>query len=54
MASKINDSSRPLTSVSRLSSQDARTTETKSRNRPLAFKDGFESSSSTRPAPGQL
>ncbi|RKG65762.1 M28 family peptidase [Corallococcus sp. CA054B] len=54
MASKINDSSRPLTSVSRLSSQDARTTEAKARNRPLAFKDGFESSSSTRPAPGQL
>ncbi|MBN8228155.1 M28 family peptidase [Corallococcus macrosporus] len=44
MASKINDSSRPLTSVSRLSSQDARSAEAKPRNRPLAFKDGFESS----------
>ncbi|MFB1482143.1 M28 family metallopeptidase [Corallococcus sp. RDP092CA] len=53
MASKINDSTRPLTSLSRLSSQDARTSEAKPRNRPLAFKDGFESSSA-RPAPGQL
>ncbi|WP_223633316.1 M28 family metallopeptidase [Corallococcus sp. EGB] len=53
MASKINDSTRPLTSLSRLSSQDARAPEAKTRNRPLAFKDGFESSS-TRPAPGQL
>ncbi|NOK10360.1 M28 family metallopeptidase [Corallococcus exercitus] len=44
MASKINDSSRPLTSVSRLSSQDARTAEAKTRNRPIAWKDGFESS----------
>ncbi|RKI67785.1 M28 family peptidase [Corallococcus sp. AB049A] len=52
MASKINDSSRPLTSVSRLSSQDARPADAKSRNRPLAFKDGFESSGS-RPAPGK-
>ncbi|NOK17080.1 M28 family metallopeptidase [Corallococcus carmarthensis] len=53
MASKINDSSRPLTSVSRLSSQDARTAEAKTRNRPIAWKDGFESSG-TRPAPGKL
>ncbi|GMU10388.1 M28 family metallopeptidase [Corallococcus caeni] len=44
MASKINDSSRPLTSVSRLSSQDARSAEAKTRNRPIAWKDGFESS----------
>ncbi|RKG77146.1 M28 family peptidase [Corallococcus exercitus] len=49
MASKINDSSRPLTSVSRLSSQDARSAEAKTRNRPIAWKDGFESSGA-RPA----
>ncbi|NBD09406.1 MULTISPECIES: M28 family metallopeptidase [Corallococcus] len=49
MATKINDSSRPLTSVSRLNSQDARSTDAKSKNRPLAFKDGFESSG-TRPS----
>ncbi|RKH68200.1 M28 family metallopeptidase [Corallococcus llansteffanensis] len=51
MASKINDSSRPLTSVSRTSAQDARAPEAKSRNRPLAWKDGFESSGARPPLP---
>ncbi|RKH36952.1 peptidase M28, partial [Corallococcus sicarius] len=51
MASKINDSSRPLTSVSRTSAQDARAPEAKSRNRPIAWKDGFESSGARPPLP---
>ncbi|MBE4751557.1 M28 family peptidase [Corallococcus sp. ZKHCc1 1396] len=54
MATKIPDSPRPLASVSRLSSQDVRGPQTQAKNRPITFKDGFESSGARPPATPRL